>query len=234
MVKENTFRFKDFEIRQNDSVHKVGTDGVLIGAWTTTDPSDQHILDIGTGTGLIALMLARKSSATIHAIEPDLTAFELAQKNISDSPYSNRIKIHHNLLQEFEPEIKFDRIVSNPPFFQNRLLPPGTNRKMQRHTESLSFPDLVLHVTRLLKNTGSFSVILPAEESNIAAPIFLRNGLFQSAITYVRSGPGKPVIRHLLEFKNMAGEITASHLTLLNGSGERSPEYTALTRLFYL
>lgn len=233
-MKENTFRFKDFEIRQNDSVHKVGTDGVLIGAWTTTDPSDQYILDIGTGTGLIALMLARKSSAMIHAIEPDLTAFELAQKNISDSPYSNRINVHNNLLQDFEPGIKFDRIVSNPPFFQNRLLPPDTNRKMQRHTESLSFKDLAFHVARLLKHSGSFSVILPAGESSIAAPLFLNNGLFQSAVTYVRSGPDKPVIRHLLEFKKSTTETTISHLTLLDESGERSSEYTLLTKLFYL
>lgn len=234
MVKENTFRFKDFEIRQNELVHKVGTDGVLIGAWALTEKSDQHMLDIGTGTGLIALMLAGRSTAMIHAIEPDPAAFELAQKNISASSFSDRIRGYKCSFQEFEPGLKFDRIVSNPPFFQNRLLPPGKSRQMQRHNESLPFTELAIHVTRLLNHSGSFSVILPAEESSTAADCFLKNGLYQSAITYVRSGPGKPIIRHLLEFRKIAGEAAEAHLTLLTESGERSPEYAALTRQFYL
>jgi len=233
-VKENTFRFREFEVIQNDSVHKVGTDGVLLGAWATTDSADHHILDIGTGTGLIALMLARRSAATIHAIEPDAVAFELAQKNISAAPDEGRIRIYHSSLQEFRTDVKFDRIVSNPPFFDNRLHPPDPGRKMQRHTETLSFSDLALHVAQLLKSSGSFSVILPVEESRVATHALSKHSLFESRVTYVRSRPGKPVIRHLIEFTGIAGEIRTNQLTLHTETGEKSMDYDNLTRDFYL
>jgi len=234
MVKENTFRFREFEVRQNDSVHKVGTDGVLIGAWAITDPADEYIMDIGTGTGLIAMMLARRSAAIIHAIEPDAAAFEVAKKNISVSPDAERIKIFQSSLQNFETDIRFDRIVSNPPFFHNRLHPPDHARKMQRHTETLSFSDLALHVAQHLKSSGSFSVILPVEESRVATHALSKHGLFESRVTYVRSRPGKPVIRHLIEFTRIAGEIRTNQLTLHTETGEKSMDYDNLTRDFYL
>lgn len=233
-MKESTFRFKEFEVKQNDAVHKVGTDGVLIGAWATTDPADQHILDIGTGTGLIALMLARRSAAIIHAVEPDADAFELAQGNFSASPDAERIKFYQARLQEFKTDLKFDRIVTNPPFFHNRLQPPDQSRKMQRHTETLSFSDLAAHVTLLLKDSGSFSVILPAEESRVAIPIFLKNGLFESRITNIRSGPGKPFIRYLIEFTRNPSAVNKNQLTLFTETGQKSAEYALLTHNFYL
>lgn len=233
-MQENRFHFKSFEVIQNDQVHKVGTDGVLVGAWATVGDSDQRILDIGTGTGLIALMMAQRSKATIEAIESDELAIVIAQKNFQNSPWGDRIRLHHTRLQEFQTESGFDRIISNPPFFHNKLAPPDEKRKTQRHTSSLSFEMLALHCSRLLNKSGSVSIILPVEESIKVKVEFEKHHLFLSRLTEVYSKPRQSPMRHLQEYRFGNDSVSKSHLTLTTTSGERSAEYSSLTASFYL
>lgn len=234
MVKESTFRFRQFEITQDDRIHKVGTDGVLIGAWANVLPSDQNILDIGTGTGLIALMMAQRTHAMIDTIEPDLLALEIATKNILGSPWPDRIRLHSGKLQEVRLNQTFDRIISNPPFFFQRLIPPEENRKIQRHADALPFDVLASHCARLLKKSGSVSLILPVEESHQASKSFNNHNLYPARITEVSSRTDHAPIRFLQEYRFGLQECERTQLTLTNESGARSAEYSALTSDFYL
>lgn len=234
MVKESRFKFKSFDILQDDRIHKVGTDGVLLGAWAAVKGEQHRILDIGTGTGLIALMMAQRSQAIIEAIEPDQLAFQIAQENFSNSPWKDRIKPKEISLQDFNPGLKFDLIISNPPFFHNRLVPPDEKRKTQRHTTSLNFKELAFHCSRLLKQAGSVSVILPVEEGIQAEAEFRKHDLQLSRQTEVYSKPGQSPIRTLQEFRFGNQNVSRDTIVLTDDFGNRSAAYSALTTAFYL
>lgn len=233
-MKESRFQFKSFEVLQDDRIHKVGTDGVLLGAWAALEETDQQILDIGTGTGLIALMMAQRTNAMIEAIEPDDLAFHIAEKNFLNSPWKNRINAKQISLQEFTPGKTFDRIISNPPFFHNRLAPPDEKRKTQRHATSLSFKELAFHSSRLLNHSGSVSVILPVEESLLAEAEFKKHDLLLSRQTEICSKPDQNPIRNLQEFRFGKQDLSKDRIIMMDSNGNRSVEYTALTAHFYL
>ena len=226
---------------------KVGTDGVLVGAWASVRPSDRRILDIGTGTGLIALMLAQRApEAQVTGI--DIEPVAEAQANAGASPWGGRIRFRQTRVQDFRPGEGFDLIVSNPPFFVDSLLCPDAGRTVARHAVSLPFGELRDAVVRLLRPGGRFAVVLPADE----AERFI--GLCGSALqlvrrTDVRTTPRRPVKRVLMEFRAAAETAaeTASEAvsepfrpvvdSLVIGTGEHetyTPEYRALTRDFYL
>ena len=144
---------------------KVGTDGVLLGAWADLSTS-QYVLDIGTGSGLIALIVAQRTSTTqIDAIEIDSAAYQEATENIENSPWKDRIQLFHGAIQLFSPEKKYDTILCNPPFFVNSTLCPQTKRTIARHCTTLSFTDLFEAVRRLLSPDGKFHLILPIQEA---------------------------------------------------------------------
>lgn len=147
---------------------KVGTDGVLVGAWINVYQSDKRLLDIGAGTGVIALMLAQRTAedAMIDAVEIDLDSASQATENILNSPWAQNVEIHTIDIVNFNKSFKYDVIISNPPFFNNSLLCPNKGRSTARHTVSLSFRDLIESVVRLLSPEGRFSIILPTSESN--------------------------------------------------------------------
>ncbi len=231
------FGFKQFTIYQDQTAMKVGTDGVLIGAWAAVDQADECILDIGTGTGLIALMLAQRtpSAQVVDAVEIDEQAALQAADNFTNSKWSQIINIHNVDITNFNKEFKYDSIVSNPPFFCDSLLSPDPGRTAARHTIALTFDDLICSVVHLLKPNGRFSVILPTNESErfekaAAGRIYLWRRC------NVRSRSNSDIKRVMSEYRlSAAVNTTEEELSIrLPNSNEYSDEYRNLTAEFYL
>jgi tRNA1Val (adenine37-N6)-methyltransferase len=236
MMGDKPFQFKQFAVDQSGSTHKVGTDGVLLGAWVHVRDQDKLILDIGTGSGLIALMLAQRTrrDARIDAVEIEEGNAEQAVHNVGKSPWPEKTIIHAVPIQQYFTEIKYDLIVSNPPFFVNSLLPPDKKRSHVRHGQLLSFDDLLQSVFRLLKKEGRFCVILPVVEGKHFTVLATKFQLFVTRETTFRSRLGKPVERLLLEFGFMQGKKSETELILYNEQGTWSEAYKDLTGEFYL
>jgi tRNA1Val (adenine37-N6)-methyltransferase len=232
----NEFVFKQFRILQDKCAMKVGTDAVLLGAWVNTSGT-QHILDIGTGTGIIALMLAQKSSALIDAIDIDTNAFLQATENIESSKWADRIRVHHKSIQEYIPycKFKYDLIVSNPPYFVDSSKAIEESRTNARHTDCLSFDDLLNGVVNLLDETGKFYIILPVKESQIFIEMAQKQKLYLSKLTRVITRPDKPEKRLLMrfEFKECVAEED-SIIIEEEGRHNYSKAYKELTKDYYL
>lgn len=217
---------------------KVGTDGVLLGAWADVSGA-RTILDIGAGTGLIALMAAQRApEARIDAVELDPGSAEQAAENIAASPWSDRIRLFSLAIQDFEaPEGHlYDHIVSNPPFFAGALKSPKQGRNQVRHGEALSFSALLRSVGRLLSPQGRFSLILPFAEASTFQDLAVHYHLFTHRVREVHTRPGKPVERVLMELGRAPGSLAREPaLCLLGAVTEgRSEEYGELTEGFYL
>ncbi|NAS10509.1 tRNA1(Val) (adenine(37)-N6)-methyltransferase [Poritiphilus flavus] len=233
----NLFRFKQFSISQERSSMKVGTDGLLLGAWTGLDKHPETILDIGSGTGLIALMLAQRSEALqIDAIEPDPDSYEECVENFEASPWADRLFCYHATLEEFSEEVPetYDLIVSNPPFYTETSIPGGENQLKAKHSISLPFEDLLQASENLLSDNGSFAVILPFKETRHFTELAADIGLFPSRITSIRSRPDRDFIRSLMEFQRSSKDIQQQVLTVEDSPGIYSQAYTDLTRDFYM
>ena len=213
---------------------KVGTDGVLLGAWTTT--TEGPILDIGAGTGLIAIMLAQRTkTALIDAIEVEDAASLQAQDNIETCSWKNRISIHHLPIQKFEPNITYDLIISNPPFFLTSTKAPNQERNTARHTDTLSFNDLIVSVIRLLSPNGIFSLILPINEADLFSSLAKSQSLFLNKKCTVKPNPTKPAKRVLMEFSFSTKEMIETELTIETVTRHQyTKEYICLTKDFYL
>lgn len=231
------FTFKQFHINHSRCAMKVGTDGTLIGAWAALPDSCRHILDIGTGSGLIAIMAAqRHTEATVAAIDIDEDCIAQTKENVEACPWSDRIEVFHSSLQEFQPVHKFDAIISNPPYFVDSLLSPDDKRTTARHTATLSFEELVEGVMRLLAAEGTFSLILPPAECDrfLSAA---RCRLFVTRRCEVWSTPTSGVKRIMTELKaTPPEEIPPTEKIIIEehgvmGYGEK---YKALTKDFYL
>ena len=215
---------------------KVGTDGVLLGAWAGVRPSDRRMLDIGTGTGLIALMLAQRAPEA-SVIGVDIDDVGQARENADASPWGDRVAFERCAVQEFSTPELFDLIVSNPPFFVDSLTCPDEGRTAARHAVHLPFDELRDAVLRLLAPAGRFAVILPTPE----AARFLTACAGRLALTRrtdVRTTPCHPAKRALMEFSRADAAATAPETSeLVVGTGEHecyTPEYRTLTRDFYL
>lgn len=167
MARNTHFRFKQFAVHQDRCTMKVCTDACVFGAWVEAQ-SSLRILDIGTGTGLLSLMVAQRSPmATIDAIEIDEIAANQAAENCAQSPFADRISVILNAVQEYSPPYLYDFIFTNPPFFQEDLRSPDSKKNRAHHAESLSFTDLLVAVRRLLKADGRWAVLLPIDESKV-------------------------------------------------------------------
>lgn len=230
------FQFKQFRIEQQHAAMKVGTDGVLLGSWFAVDNA-RRILDIGTGTGLIALMAAQRCTATIDAIDIDEGAIRDARHNFSTSPWAARLHAQHISLSDFVlhfPE-KYDVVVSNPPFF-NAGKPSGDQQKaMARHTGTLSYAELLRGAAALLHAQGSFNVILPAGALASFKAEAANYRLFQSKLVLVKPKPSKAPSRVLLELKFEAFSEKTEELTLETETHhEYSPESLSLLGDFYM
>lgn len=232
----NYFQFKQFRIEQNCASMKVGTDGCLLGAWAYVE-NIKNALDIGTGTGLIALMLAQRSTATIHAIDIDENAISDATKNFSASKWNKRLNVYQSAIQDFIPisSLKYDCILSNPPFFVNSEKSPTKGRTFARHTDSLSFEDLLNAVSKRLTSNGKFSLILPYESSLHFIKLAQTVNLYPSRITNVLPKPSKQAKRTLMEFQFKQTTFEIKELTIeTEVRHQYTPEFTLLLKEFYL
>lgn len=229
------FRFKQFAVEQDRCAMKVGTDGVLLGAWVPLRSGDRRLLDVGTGTGLIALMLAQRApEARITALDVDAACTEQARGNADASPWGDRIATVCAPVQRFEAE-PFDLIVSNPPYYDNSLPSPDAARTTARHTASLPFAELLDAVDRLLAPDGRFAVVLPAEEAR-RFRLLASQRLWLTARTDVRTTPRSGVKRSLMLFARRPadGFPEPEVLTVQTAPECFTPEYRALTADFYL
>ncbi len=228
----SVFRFKKFNITQAKSAMKVGTDGVLLGSWVYSNQSN-NILDVGCGTGLISLMLAQRNlKSTITGIEIDKTASKEAQFNINNSPWRQRICIINTSLQEFKTKIKYDLIVSNPPFFPSNK--SKDRRTIARHTNSLSFKELIQNSVELLAETGILAVIIPKDYEVDFCEIAKSCKLFCLRICYVKGNEKSEVKRVLIEFTFGMHKIQEEHLIIERSRHEYTDAYINLCQDFYL
>lgn len=248
------FRFKQFSVRNERVGLKVGTDGVLLGAVTALSGAEQRILDIGTGTGLVALMLAQRSAMdpgsgecsaagpgisgpAITGIDIDAGAAQEADLNFADSPWSNRLRAVHRSLQDYaddlyradgEPAERYDLIVSNPPFFENSLKAPDEQRSNARHTDTLSYRDIITFAGDFLTSDGRISLILPKSEEMRLQRFAASFGFFPLRIVNIRTAEGKTPKRIIAEYSRVKGRVTTEELLL------QSDEYKEITKDFYL
>lgn len=217
---------------------KVGTDGVLLGAWTPIENNPFSILDIGTGTGIIAMMLAQRSNAEqIDALEIDEEAYEQAVDNFENSPWSDRLFCYHAGLDEFidEPEDEYDLIVSNPPFYSEDYKTDHSQRDIARFQDALPFEDLIEAADLLLSENGIFSVIIPYKEEERFIDLCAEVELFPIKITRVKGSHKTQIIRSLLAFKRFELPVLdANELVIEISRHEYTDEYVELVKDFYL
>ena len=228
------FRFKQFAIRQENAAMKVGTDGALLGAWSDVSKAN-NILDIGTGTAIIAMMVAqRNSTAAITAIEIDEKALIDANFNVENCPWNNRIKIIQSSLQEFTPTLKFDSIISNPPFFENSLKSNSRSKIKARHTDSLHYSDILNFASIHLSNIGVLHLILPVENAEKCIETAIEDGFYLKRICKVHPVPNKNAHRFVFELTKTATPTITESLIIETGKRhDYSQHYIALTKAFY-
>ena len=232
------FQFKQFSLEQDRCAMKIGTDGVLLGAWTPIENNPFSILDIGTGTGIIALMLAQRSAAEqIDALEIDEQAYEQATDNCENSPWNDRLFCFHAGLDEFveEPEDEYDLIVSNPPFYSEDYKSENEQRDLARFQDAMPFEDLIEAVALLLSENGIFSVIIPFKEESTFLALAKEYELYPLKITRVKGTPTSEMKRSLLAFsRNETLNSPIDELIIETARHIYTPEYIELTKDFYL
>ncbi len=222
------FQFKQFTIEQDKCAMKVGTDGVLLGAWAK---GGSRVLDVGTGTGIIALMMAQRYvKADVMAIDIDEGAVRQATSNVSASPFASRIQVAQMKLQDMDSSFtgSFDAVISNPPFFIDSLQAPDHQRNVARHTETLTYADLMKAARLLLNDDGELSVIVPFDYRRRMDDEAIFQGFFPSRVCAVKTTSKKPVRRYLLAYRNHPCLCEQTEMVI----GDE--QYTLLTRDFYL
>lgn len=230
------FNFKRFTINQDRCSMKVGTDGVLLGAWAMVEGDGVNILDIGAGSGIVSLIVAqRNETAFVDAIDIEEAAVEQTADNFELSPWGNRLRTINTSLQDYRPDKKYRYIISNPPYFINSLKAEG-GRATARHTDTLSYEELVDGVLRLLDEDGTFTGIFPYVESNIFVAFAASKGLFCKKRMEVRGLAHKPVKRVLLQMsRQRVDDLPIDTLIIENGERHSyTDKYIELTKDYYL
>lgn len=229
------FKFKKFSLDDSKSAMKLGTDAVLLGAFVKA-ANAKLILDIGTGSGIIALMTAQKSSADIHAIDIDEDSFFQAKDNFNNSKWSDKFTAFNISLQKYslKTKLKYDLIVCNPPFFINSLKSIDKRKNISKHNDLLSFDDLISGTKKLLSPKGNFSIILPFNESLIFTEKATKNLLFANKSISIKPKTNKAVNRVIMNFSFYQTTPLLETLTIRNNDNTYTAEYIELTKDFYL
>jgi len=230
---KDRFDFRRFSVRQDWCAMKVGTDGVLLGAWAVL-PAQGDILDVGTGTGVVALMVAQRCDCHVVGLEIDPDAAVQAAQNAEASPWADRIEMVQGDAVTYVPDRLFDVVLSNPPFYDNRLLPPDAARCAARHTSALPFEVLARNASKWLSPGGLLQVVLPVNEETRFVSSCAGEGLFLSRRTLVVTRRPKAPRRVLLCFSRNNGRTVEEELVLQTVTGERTEAYKKLTEDFYL
>ncbi|MBR5086180.1 MAG: methyltransferase [Muribaculaceae bacterium] len=234
MAREKIFRFKKFSVLNDKTAMKVGTDGVLLGAWCNVSEA-KRVLDVGTGSGVIALMIAqRNNDATIYGIDIDGDSVEEARFNFKNSPWSDRLSAEMFDFNDFKAVLSYDLIVSNPPFFTNGRLPPNSSREQARHNTSLTFSQLISHSAELLSPRGVLAFIAPAENIDEIRRAVVVENFYVSRLAYVVPVEGDSPKRIMIEIGREDVATTAETIIIQSINHEFTPDYVNLTREFYL
>ncbi|WP_100614431.1 tRNA1(Val) (adenine(37)-N6)-methyltransferase [Confluentibacter citreus] len=216
---------------------KIGTDAVLLGAWTSIKNNPFSILDIGAGTGILSLMLAQRSSAeTIDAIEIDADAYEQCVNNFEESPWGDRLFCYHASLEEFieEMEEQYDLIICNPPFYSEDYKTEKSSRDLARFQDAMPFEHLIESVSKLLSEEGVFSVIIPFKEEGTFIALASKYNLFPNRILHVKGNPSSEIKRSLMEFSFLESDTEISELIIETERHQYTEDYINLTKDFYL
>jgi tRNA1Val (adenine37-N6)-methyltransferase len=230
------FQFQQFRIHQDRCAMKISTDAVLLGALADAD-SPFSILDIGTGTGVIALMLAQRfENAAVTAVELDEDAARQAAENFRESPFAGRLRVAKLRFQDFQEDLRFDLIVSNPPYFPDHLKSKDARRNQALHTDALSFEELLQKAVKLLKKTGQIWIILPPRQMVDFLEVAQRQGLSPRQRILIRDSMGKPVIREVagLSFFSGIQQEERTEICLKTADGSFSEAYSGLISGFLL
>ncbi len=231
------FTFKQFTIQQDRCAMKIGTDGVLLGAWTPIDTSVNSILDIGTGTGILALMAAQRTNAeVIDALEIDAEAYEQAVENFEASLWGDRLFCYHASFQEFFEEIedKYDLLISNPPFYAEDYKTSNDQRDLARFQDALPFEHLLVGASRLLSEHGKLSIIIPFKEEDKVLEIGKHVHLYPQKITRVRGNATAEVKRSMILLGFNQTDCIVDELIIENSRHQYTEAYINLTKDFYL
>jgi tRNA1Val (adenine37-N6)-methyltransferase len=231
----SVFRFKQFTIKQDKVAMKVGTDSILLGSWLKLSNKPSTILDVGTGSGLLALMMAQKHpSSSITAIEIDAAAYNQAEQNIKESLWGNRINTVHVDAKVWNPKEKFDLIISNPPYFSNSLLANTKSRTQARHQKGFTLNDLCELWQRLGSETSQLACILPVDEAEILIKLIQDIGFYLEDYTAIFSKVNTKPNRAIMLFAKEKAPTTMSELYIRNEKGSYSKDFIELTKDFYL
>lgn len=237
----SVFRFKRFSIRNELSAMKVNTDGVLLGAAAILRAGDRQILDVGTGTGTIAAMLCQRladmgcEAYKVTGIDIDGPSVQEAAANFSACPWAEHLQASLCPLEDYTPAEPLDLIVSNPPYFENALQAPEERRNAARHTQGLSYRELLAFAEQHLSPEGRMSIVLPADQEDALLRCARSHSLFPLRIMRIRTTARKAPSRIIVDFSRERSSAAASEQTLtLQDSAARSKEYSALTEEFYL
>lgn len=231
------FKFKEFEIHQDRCAMKIGTDGVLLGAWVSLENEPSNILDIGAGTGIITLQLAQRSKAeTIDAVEIDDDAYEQCTENLENSPWGDRVFCYHTSVQEFAIEIeeKYDLIITNPPFYSEDYKTESKARDIARFNDALSFEHLIASVGKLLSEEGIFALIIPRKEEDNFIELASEVGLSPERICRVRGTQNSEVKRSMIALSFRSTKAIFEELIIETSRHEYTEEYIKLVKDFYL
>ncbi len=233
----SSFHFKQFTVEQDNCAMKIGTDGVLLGAWVSIKNNPFSILDIGAGTGIIALQLAQRSNAEmIDAVEIDKKAYEQCVDNFENSPWGDRLFCYHASLEEFVDEFddKYDIVISNPPFYSEDYKSSNESRDKARFSEAMPFDELIESASRLLSDQGVFAVIVPRKEEDRFIKMASKVNLFPNRICRVRGNETSEEKRSMLEFSFEKISPNLENLTIETSRHNYTEEYKSLVESFYL
>lgn len=231
------FRFKAFEVYHDRCAMKIGTAGVLLGSWVEVSSNPFSVLDIGAGTGVLALMMAQRTSAqVIDAMEIEPDAYEQCVENFERSPWNDRLFCYHADFTEFAEEIddQYELIISNPPFFTEATASSDLKRDQARRSASLPFSDLLLGVSKLLSSQGQFNTIVPYKEHHNFITLAKDLGLFPCRMTFVKGTPDSDIKMVLLAFSFAETTIRINELTIELKRHQYTEDYINLTKDFYL
>lgn len=228
------FKFKQFEVDQKGCAMKINTDGVLLAAMADGD-APQRILDIGTGTGVIALMLAQRfAPAFIEAVEIDAEAAQTAGKNFKNSPFTDRLAVHHVSIEQFESLQHFDLIVSNPPYFVNDLKNAEEKKGIARHTNELFFRELIAKVAALLTPEGCFWFVLPVKQAEFLIDQANVYGLSAARQIFLHSDQQKSAFRQIVCLKRNVKQVEQQHFYIYESEKRYTADYKAVLKDFFL
>lgn len=234
-MSNNYFQFKEFTIQQGNCAMKVCTDACLFGAFIANSKLiTGNILDIGTGTGLLSLMLAQKSRGNIDAVEIEAGAFAQAKENFEASPWKDRLKIYYTDILNFHPEKKYAHIISNPPFYEDNLRPEDEGKNVAKHDSNLTLKVLLGLINDLLSNEGSFSVLLTYHRIDYFEKQAKQYGFYLQEKLLVKHTADHPVFRGILIFSRSLKIVTNSSLLIKEGQGNYSGEFIELLKDYYL